>query len=104
MKLEKDPNIFFDQYGNPRLVYVNFHGDRSSMGDPGLLGQYYWNGGSKADVLGEDLSDAVSVGIHEVEHGHYAHSETEHRFMESGSGFSDSRNYSKLRDLYEGKI
>jgi hypothetical protein len=101
---ENDPHIFFDQYGNLKLVYLDFHGDQMSMGDPDLLGQFYFGGGSKSDVLGLELGEAVRVGIHEIEHGNYAHSEETHRLMESNHGFSDYRNYSKLSKLFNGEI
>jgi hypothetical protein len=100
--VENDPLIFRDQYGNPRLIYLDFHPDKQSMGDPGLLGQLYWYGGSKCDVVtngGEE--ETIGVGVHEIVHDFYAHSETEHRLKENSPGFSDLRNYEKIRRLYE---
>lgn len=98
-----DPNIFWDQYGNPRLVYLEIRGSKEMMGMPGLLGMFYWNGGSRGDALEDgDLEETVSTMVHEIEHGNYAHSETQHRLMESNSGFSDPRNYRKARMLLYG--
>ena len=98
--IEKDPNLFFGLYDNPVIVYLEF-GDKQAMGDPGLLGFYNFSEGSKSRVLLEGIEEAVSVGMHEVYHAMFAHSETQHRYMESNGAFDDYRNYRKIRRMID---
>ena len=98
---KKDPQIFKGLYGEDVLVYLEPRASKEMMGDSGLLGDYYWNGGSRSNVLFEGLEEAIETGVHEIEHGNYAHPEEEHRLKENSPGFSDSRNYRKLRRLFE---
>lgn len=94
--IEKDPNLFFGLYQDPILVYLEF-GDKQAMGDPDLLGFYYFGGGSKSRVLLESIDEAVSIGMHEIYHAMFSHTESQHRFMEYHGAFSDPKNYRKLR-------
>jgi hypothetical protein len=97
LTLQSDPNIFFNQYGIPGLVYLDFV-QKQTMGDPNLLGFFYYGGGSKSSVSMEgSVDDMVDVGLHEVYHSMFAHSETAHRYMESKGAFDDPRNTLKLR-------
>jgi len=98
--IEKDPNLFFGLYDNPVLVYLEF-GDKQAMGDPNLLGFYNFSEGSKSMVLLESIDEAVNVGMHEVYHAMFAHTETQHQYMESHGTFNDSRNYRKIRSLID---
>ncbi|MBI2507909.1 hypothetical protein HYV89_03050 [Candidatus Woesearchaeota archaeon] len=98
--IEKDPNLFFGLYDVPVLIYLEF-GDRQAMGDPNLLGFYNFSEGSKSRVLLETIDEAVNVGLHEVYHAMFAHSETQHRYMESQGAFNDPRNYRKIRSLID---
>ena len=42
---EKDPLVFFNQYNLPILVYLEFV-QKQVMGDPNLLGYFYFGGNS----------------------------------------------------------
>ena len=98
--IEKDPNLFFGLYDSPILVYLEF-GDKQAMGDPDLLGFYNFSEGSKSRVLLESIDEAVNVGIHEIYHAMFAHTETQHRYMESTGTFNDPRNYRKINRLID---
>ncbi len=98
--IEKDPNLFFGLYDTPVIVYLEF-GDKQAMGDPDLLGFYNFSEGSKSRVLLEGIEEVVNVGMHEVYHAMFTHSETQHRYMESKGAFNDSRNYKKVIRLID---
>jgi len=94
---EKDPLVFFNQYNLPILVYLEFV-QKQVMGDPNLLGYFYFGGNSESRVSMEgSIDDILNVGMHEVYHSMFSHSETQHRFMEYHGAFNDPRNYKKLR-------
>ncbi|MBI2106167.1 hypothetical protein HYT56_05035 [Candidatus Woesearchaeota archaeon] len=95
--IEKDPNIFFNQYNLPILVYLEFV-QKNVMGDPDLLGYFYFGGNSESKVSMEgSIENILDVGMHEIYHSMFSHSETQHRYMESKGAFNNPRNYEKLR-------